>query len=489
MKKTVLSFVALALLAPILFAMPTQKEVAEVQPLVNELMSPLVKDFKAKKISAAEVGDGAMAFVEEAESLPAKFVLLKGAVSYYAKGKEYDKAADAINSILELVPDIPPKALYEITSKAVANAASNSSPRLLAINNMAKKRNAAVSRLKEVENELKKKPRDADLKRAHAELVAATGDWEAALKEFAALGGEIGSMALADTDAAGDSSALADFWWNYKPFAVEAKDAIRQHAVAFYRDALEEGNLSGLKKALAEKRIAELEVQSTGTSKPKKPAALSPKLKKGLVGYWPFDGNAKDATKNHNDGIEKGVTPAEDRYGNANGAYHFSVSNYVEVPHSSSLDLTQAITMSAWIKPYDANGSWVVVMQKGDKKNAQYQFAMQPDGEKRLILNGSARIETRGVPIGVEFKKWQHVVLTYEAGRTLNYYVNGLLVGAWPFKAALPSNNISLGIGYDPFGGTEYFIGDMDDVRLYNRALSEKEVQELYKAESAGLGN
>lgn len=232
--------------------MPTQKEVAEVQPLVNELMSPLVKDFKAKKISDAEVGDGAMAFVEEAESLPAKFALLKGAVSYYAKGKEYDKAADAINSILELVPDIPPKALYEITSKAVANAASNSSPRLLAINNVAKKRNAAVSKLKEIENELKKKPRDADLKRAHAELVAATGDWEAALKEFAALGGEIGSMALADTDATGDSSALADFWWNYKPFAVEAKDAIRQHAVAFYRNALEEGNLSGLKKSLAD---------------------------------------------------------------------------------------------------------------------------------------------------------------------------------------------------------------------------------------------
>lgn len=94
------------------YAMPSQAEIDNVQPLVSELMRPLVKDFKAKKKLAAEVGDGAVELVAEANSDAAKFVLLKGAVYYYTRAKAYDKAADAIESIMELVPDIPPKALY-----------------------------------------------------------------------------------------------------------------------------------------------------------------------------------------------------------------------------------------------------------------------------------------------------------------------------------------------------------------------------------------
>ena len=56
-------------------------------------------------------------------------------------------------------------------------------------------------------------------------------------------------------------------------------------------------------------------------------------------------------------------------------------------------------------------------------------------------------------------------------------------LGNWQISKDLPPNNSSLVIGYDPMGGDEYFVGDMDDVRLFNRALSEKEMQELYKAE------
>jgi hypothetical protein len=238
-------------------AMPSQAELSEAQPLVNELMGPLVKDYKAKKKTAAEVGDRAIEFVAEANTQAAKFVLLKGAVHYYALAKEYDKTADTIESIMELVPDLPPKALYEITSKAVSSASAKTASRLVDLNMSAKNRMTVATRLKAIEKDLKSTPADLKLVRMHAELTAAAGDWESALAEFAKLGGEIGQMAKAEGEATGTSAELADFWWSYKPTVGEAKDSIREHSASFYRKAIDNGELDGLKKAVAEKRIAE----------------------------------------------------------------------------------------------------------------------------------------------------------------------------------------------------------------------------------------
>ena len=85
--------------------------------------------------------------------------------------------------------------------------------------------------------------------------------------------------------------------------------------------------------------------------------------------------------------------------------------------------------------------------------------------------------------IGLELNKWHHVALTYESGKRVCFYCDGVQIGNRKASRDLPPNNNSLVIGYDPFDCDEYFEGDMDDVRLFNRALSEKEIQELYKAE------
>ena len=63
-------------------------------------------------------------------------------------------------------------------------------------------------------------------------------------------------------------------------------------------------------------------------------------------------------------------------------------------------------------------------------------------------------------------------------------FLNGQMMHTLKSDGRLIQNSHSLFIGYDPVEYIEYFIGDMDDVRLYNRALSEKEVQELYKTEA-----
>ena len=479
-------FAAFALSALWATAMPTKEELANAQSIVNELMADHIAANKKGKESNEAVGDAAMALAKDADGEAAKFALFRGAVTYYARGKAYDKAADAIESIMSEVSDVPPETLNGIVQKAAATATESKAPRLVALKKAIGRREKAAASLKELKPKLKKSPNDPALKRMHAELVAATGDWEAALKEFAALGGEVGKVA--EGEANGGAATAADFWWDYTPAALEAKDAIKEHAAALYRRALDYGELEGLKKNLAEKRIAEGEGQTVVAINPKRPAALSARLRTGLVGYWTFDDNAKDSTKNHNNGEARGVTPTEDRYGNAKGAYNFNGKSYVEVPNSPTLhDITSAITISAWIKPKGWCNGWIVIMQKGDMRNSQFQSAINKDnfvelcGEKGIIVRGSS--------LGVELNKWQHVVLTYESGKDLRFYRNGIQMCSAMVTEKLQQDNCCIYIGCDPCGAAEYFIGDMDDVRLYKRALSEKEVQELYRAESAGLDN
>lgn len=479
------AFVFVLFCAGTTVAMPSQKELSEAQPIVSELMSPLVKDYKAKKKTAAEVADRAMEFVAEANTQAAKFVLLKGAVHYYALAKEYDKAADAIESIMKLVPDLPPKALYEITSKAVSSVTAKTAPRLFDLNKSAKDRMTVATRLKAIEKDLRSTPADLKLVRMHAELTAAAGNWDEALEEFAKLGGAIGQMAKTESDATATFAELADFWWNYKSTAAEAKDAIREHAVSLYRKAIDKGELDGLKKSVAEKRIAETESTTANDSVADKDNSgygsrmTSAKFKAGLVGYWSFDGNANDSSGKRNNGIVHGVVPTEDRFGKANKAYRFNRGNYIEVPNAQTLQrITKAITISAWVKPREWDNGVMPIMQKGNQR--EFQIILSYVNGFCWYGFGKTR-RSKASQLG----KWQQVALTCEYGKDARVYLDGELVGVGKADRELTTNTLPLLIGCGPYGDMDYFIGDMDEVRVYNRALSEQEIKELYKAESA----
>jgi len=78
----------------------------------------------------------------------------------------------------------------------------------------------------------------------------------------------------------------------------------------------------------------------------------------GLVAYYPFNGNANDASGNGNNGIVNGATLTADRFGNPNSAYSFNgASDYIRVPNSNSLQLTNDFTLSAWINCKSLGGN------------------------------------------------------------------------------------------------------------------------------------
>lgn len=200
----------------------------------------------------------------------------------------------------------------------------------------------------------------------------------------------------------------------------------------------------------------------------------------GLVSHYTFDDNANDDSGNDNNGVIHGVTPTEDRHGNAGGAYHFNgTSAYIEVPDSDSLrEVGQTVTVSAWVKPEEWDGNWISVACKGTQNNRQYAIQI---GNSQWVFykpNGSSDVRI-DVSKSVMLNEWNHVVMTY----TLDYiiaYLNGECVGMMPTSNALSSNTGSLYLGMDVHYSTQHLTGDMDEVRIYNRALSASEVRALY---------
>ena len=232
-------------------AMPTRDEQRKAAPIVAELMNPLVADFRAKKKTAAEVGDVAMTYAKEANTEAAKFLLLKGAIWYFAQAKEDAKAVAAIAALTEQVKDIPPEVMRnDILKPAIDHVSEQNVPGLFAQFRSA----SAQMEIAKLASSIKRNRADEPTRRRYAELLAVTGDWKGALDVFAKLDD---AKDMAKAESAGKTLAPAgNFWWSYTPTEPTAADAIKAHAVALYRKAIASGELTGLKKVVAEKRIA-----------------------------------------------------------------------------------------------------------------------------------------------------------------------------------------------------------------------------------------
>ena len=278
---------AAAMAASAVSAMPTKTDFAKAQPIVNELMGPLVNGFRTKKTTASEVGAKAVEYAREAETEAAKFLLLKGAITYYSRAEEYDKAADAVDELDRVVKDIPPDTMLDIISRATSRISEANAPRLHAQYRLVSTRAQAEKEVAKMKALAAKRPADDVVRRRYAEALAASGNWTAALDEFAKVKGKPGQIAAAEKSGKGVSGDIASFWWDYEPEEQYSAEAIKRHAVEFYKKALADGSISGLKKTLAEKRVASLgpvvesgaaSAAAAPASEPAKPAVAESKL-------------------------------------------------------------------------------------------------------------------------------------------------------------------------------------------------------------------
>jgi hypothetical protein len=195
----------------------------------------------------------------------------------------------------------------------------------------------------------------------------------------------------------------------------------------------------------------------------------------GLVAYYPFSGNMLDESGNNNNGTCTGTkcpTLTTDINENTNSAYLFK-TKYITL---GDIDLTGDFTLSFWMKPtsFPTSGAYKSVVMKF------YDYGCELAGGKIILCyvadqpyNWSATTSATGLVAN----KWYNVTLTY-SGTTLNLYLDGtlkqtatgthtttdypLLVGSWN-------------------GTSEYFTGTIDTIRIYNRALTQTEINTIYQ--------
>jgi hypothetical protein len=211
--------------------------------------------------------------------------------------------------------------------------------------------------------------------------------------------------------------------------------------------------------------------EGSGPPLPPLPSPTEPEfLKKGLVAYYPFNGNAKDESGNGHDGGIVGATLCTNRFGVADSAFTFSAGNFIRVKDTFG----ESLTITCWA----SNAA-------PDQASMLWHFGDQQTGPDLFFISGKIALNTWDITSNlvvnafcsyrVKSNEWSQYITVISQERTV-LYIDGVQVGKAAYRN--PSGKPLL------ISRVEYpWWGQIDDVRIYNRALSEAEVKALYEFE------
>ena len=202
----------------------------------------------------------------------------------------------------------------------------------------------------------------------------------------------------------------------------------------------------------------------------------------GLVLYLPFDEGsgdvAHDMSGNGNDGkLVKSPKWVTGKYG---WALEFDGSNYVEVPDSDSLDIEEEITIAAWIFPKLTGSQWQGIVTKGLDAQENYELLINTGGFMHTgwLFDTGRLWADRGAAGTLSADKWQHIAVTYKPGEWVSY-LNGEVVDRLTnANGKMVTDDEPLIIG-DERPMNRLFQGIIDEVAVFNRALSQDEIKEI----------
>ena len=227
----------------------------------------------------------------------------------------------------------------------------------------------------------------------------------------------------------------------------------------------------------------------------------------GVVAYYPFNGNAQDESTFDHHGQVFGATLTADRFGNAESAYAFNgIDNFIRVEHSEefNFDNSAPYSVSIWFRASeeqqeltvpgnDVLSKWFIdgemTQSAGYSLVLRYnnQIAENPFIMRALRFDGYGGGCVNVDAVGAEIVKeiWHHVVFTYEEGEFKFYYDNELTESTQETSLLCNTQNQSpLLIGKRGAAPhPNHFTGAVDDLRIYERAISEEEVALLFEEE------
>ena len=200
-----------------------------------------------------------------------------------------------------------------------------------------------------------------------------------------------------------------------------------------------------------------------------------------LLGWWKFDetdgGIAHDSSGSNNDGMLTGGPVWQPSSGKIGGALQFDGNDdYVTISNESNFDLTDQITVAAWIKVNNFNRMWQSVVTKGDNAWRLHRYVET----NNLKFNYDRGARGPVGSINVNDGKWHHVSGVYD-GSKLYLYVDGSLDASVDAPDGIKTNDFNVCIGECLEIRGRYWNGMIDDVRIYNYALSQQDIAGLYK--------
>lgn len=205
----------------------------------------------------------------------------------------------------------------------------------------------------------------------------------------------------------------------------------------------------------------------------------------GLAAWYPFTGNTYDSSGQNNHGISNGALPAPDKNGAPNKAFKFDgLSTSIQIPSSSSLDITGSITVSAWVKlaPNINSMAPMQILWRGDPQFANDPYALTFTGTYlfRRDIPSATTVQFTPNPLDSNF---HHLVGVFDSS-TSKYFLffDGMVVDSQITSGLIPypTDQMWNMIGAVDNGNSQNFNGTLDDITVHNRALSICEIRNIF---------
>jgi len=200
-----------------------------------------------------------------------------------------------------------------------------------------------------------------------------------------------------------------------------------------------------------------------------------------IIAWYPFTGNSNDISGNEHNGNSKGALLTSDFAGNFNRAYYFNGgSQHIEVQNTSKLNVTNSISVSLWMKPILTADKELFLVSHGSWQN-RWKVSITPTNQLRWTMNTLVGIVDLDIDFPLHTDSIYHVLVTYD-GKNMAVYVNGQLNNFSVHSGSIRTTSLPLLIGQMlPSDANYNFKGVLDDVRIYDYALSPVAVNQLFQ--------
>ncbi len=201
----------------------------------------------------------------------------------------------------------------------------------------------------------------------------------------------------------------------------------------------------------------------------------------GLVGWWPFNGNANDESGNMNNGIVDGATSVSDRDGNSNSAYSFAATNKIQIPHNSIYNSTE-LSISLWFTSDNFTSDESLISKR---ENSGWGNSFELNAAQSNGLNGIGTSWSVGGNNAISHysqsiltNQWNNFIFIW-ASDSVKIYLNGFFLEGTTVSGGMNFNSLPITIG-SRGNGWNQVVGKIDDIAIWSRALSQNEINILY---------